>query len=107
MSARQPSSGSSPQDAYQAERTRLLRIFGEKLRAARERRNLSQDALARQAAIHRTQVGMLESGQREPLLTTLLILAHTLAVPPSQLIDGLLVPRERKAPTHSKGGRAG
>ncbi len=29
----------------------------------------------------------------------------TLEIPPGALLEGLFVPRERKAPTHSKSGR--
>jgi transcriptional regulator with XRE-family HTH domain len=89
---------------YRAERARLLRAFGAKLRAARERRNLSQERLARIADVHRTHVSALELGQREPSLTTLLILADRLGLEPGALLEGLFVPRERKAPTHSKSG---
>jgi transcriptional regulator with XRE-family HTH domain len=92
-------------DAFAAERARLLRAFGEKLRAERERRNLSQEALAEIAKVHRTQLGALESGRRDPHLTMLLILAEGLGISPGILLEGLLVPRARRAPTHSKSGR--
>lgn len=93
-------------DAYRAERARLLLAFGAKLRAERERRNLSQEALAEIANVHRTHLGALELGQREPQLAMLLILADGLEVSPMALLEGLVVPRERRAPTHSKGRRA-
>ncbi len=89
-------------DAYTAERDRLLQAFGEKLRAARDRRNVSQETLARVARVHRTHIGAMESGRCEPHLTMLLILADTLHA--DNLLAGLPVPRERKPPTHSKGG---
>lgn len=92
------------QDAYTAERARLLSAFGENLRAERERRNVSQEALADIANVHRTHFGALERGRREPHLSMLLIVADALEVPPGVLLDGLPVPRERKAPTHSKNG---
>ena len=91
-------------DAYAAERKRLLRAFGERLRAARERRGLSQEALARHASVHRTHIGALELGQRDPHATMLLILADALEVPPGALFEGLFVPRERKPATHCKDG---
>jgi len=87
-----------------AERARLLRAFGEKLRTERLRRNLSQERLAELANIHRTQLGAVERGLRDPHLTMLLILADALEVPPSALTEGLPVPRERKAATHKLGG---
>jgi transcriptional regulator with XRE-family HTH domain len=95
----------SESDAYTAERSRLLLAFGEKLRAERERRNVSQDTLAEIADIHRTHLGALELGQREPHLSMLLILADALETRPETLLEGLPVPRERKAPTHSKSRR--
>ena len=97
----------SEQDAYTIERARLLLAFGEKLRAERERRNVSQETLADIANVHRTHFGGLERGRREPHLSMLLVLADALEVPPGALLEGLAVPRERKAPTHSKNGTGG
>jgi transcriptional regulator with XRE-family HTH domain len=93
-------------DAYDAERARFLEAFGEKLRALRDHRNLSQDALADLANVHRTHLSALELGLRDPHLSMLAILADALEVPPGAFFDGLPVPRERKAPTHSKRGFA-
>jgi len=87
--------------AYEAERSRLLLAFGRKLRAERERQRLSQESLADLASVHRTHLGALERGRREPGLSMLLILAHTLGVKPGALLDGLPVPAERKPATHS------
>lgn len=108
MSFRQPppAAAKAVAGAYKAERTRLLLAFGEKLRAERERRNLSQEALAEVANVHRTQIGALEQGLRDPHLTMLLILADGLGISPGTLVEGLFVPVERKAPTHFKRGGA-
>jgi transcriptional regulator with XRE-family HTH domain len=92
------------QDAYTAEHARLLRTFGENLRAVRDRRNVSLEGLAEIANVHRTHLGALELGQRDPRMSMLLILADALEVRPGALLEGLPVPRERKAPTHSKNG---
>lgn len=91
-------------DAYLAERSRLLLAFGGKLRVERERRDVSQDVLAEIANVHRTHIGALELGRRDPHLTMLLILADTLGVSPGALLEGLFVPQERKPSTHSKRG---
>ncbi len=91
-------------DAYTVERARLLSAFGAKLRAERERRNVSLETLAEIANVHRTHFGGLERGRREPHLSMLLILADALEVAPGALLEGLPVPRERKAPTHFKNG---
>jgi transcriptional regulator with XRE-family HTH domain len=83
-------------DTYTAERARVLRTFGAQLRGLRKRRNLAQEGLAEVANLHRNEIGVLERGQCEPHLMTLLILADALEVPPRALLDGLPVPRERR-----------
>jgi ribosome-binding protein aMBF1 (putative translation factor) len=106
MSPKQPASEAPKalDHAYAAERARLLEVFGKRLRAERERRNVSLEGLALLANVHRTHLGALERGKRDPRLTMLLILADALEVAPGALLEGLAVPTERKAPTHSKGG---
>ncbi len=104
---RSPGTGGGEGDtSCRVERARLLRAFGEKLRAERERRNLSQEILATLANVHRTQLSALELGLRDPHLTMLLILADALGVSPGTLVEGLFVPTQRKAPTHAKRGLA-
>ncbi len=44
----------------------------------------------------RMHIGFLEQGQREPSLSTLLILAKTLEIPVQTLVDGLPVPKKRQ-----------
>jgi transcriptional regulator with XRE-family HTH domain len=92
-------------DADTVEHVRLLLAFGEKLRAERDRLNVSQETLAEIANVHRTHLVALELGKRDPRLTMLLILAAALEVAPGTLLEGLAVPTERKAPTHFKRGR--
>jgi DNA-binding XRE family transcriptional regulator len=48
----------------------------------------SQEALAEAADLHRTHVGFLEQGRREPSLSTLLILADALGVSVERLARG-------------------
>jgi transcriptional regulator with XRE-family HTH domain len=88
---------SSTRSAYAVERGRLLRMFGWKLRAERERRNLSQEGFAEAASLHRNAVGVIERGECEPGLLTLLILADALGVAPHVLLGGLPAPLERRA----------
>jgi transcriptional regulator with XRE-family HTH domain len=59
--------------AYRAERAQLLKAFGEQLRTLRKQRNLAQERLAEVASLHRNEIGVLERGQGEPGLLTLLI----------------------------------
>jgi transcriptional regulator with XRE-family HTH domain len=84
-------------DAYDAERKELCRLFATRFRPLREARFDSQEAFADAADLHRTHVGYLEQGRREPSLSTLLILADTLGVSIERLTGGLPVPKERRA----------
>jgi transcriptional regulator with XRE-family HTH domain len=63
--------------------------FGENLLRIRQARKLSQEALAFQAGIHRTQISTFESGQRQPLLGTLVRLAGALEVNVETLLEGI------------------
>jgi transcriptional regulator with XRE-family HTH domain len=64
--------------------------FGENLLRIRQARKLSQENLAERAGIHRTQISMLESGRRQPLLETVVRLAGALDVPVETLFEGIL-----------------
>jgi transcriptional regulator with XRE-family HTH domain len=92
-------------DAYVAERERLRKQFAATFRELRERDFSSQEAFADAANLHRTHVGYLEQGRREPTLSTLLILADTLGVAIQRLTKGLPVPQERR-PQRGDGGGA-
>ncbi|HEX3736059.1 MAG TPA: helix-turn-helix transcriptional regulator [Solirubrobacterales bacterium] len=63
--------------------------FGENLLRVRQARKLSQEGLAAQAGIHRTQITLLESGRREPRLLTIVRLAGALEVEVSMLLEGI------------------
>lgn len=52
--------------------------FGEVLRAKRKEAGLSQEKLALDVGLERTFISMLERGQRQPSLTTLLKIAPAL-----------------------------
>ncbi len=82
--------------AYEVERAALCERFGGILRELRKERCPSQEALAEAASLHRTYVSLLERGQREPSLSTLLILSDALDVSVEQLLAGLPVPEERR-----------
>jgi len=63
--------------------------FGENLRRCRRRAGLSQDELGERAALHRTEIGMLEHGQRVARIDTLIRLAGAMAIPPGELLEGI------------------
>jgi len=60
--------------------------FGRNLRTARRHAFISQEALARTAGLHRTEIGLLERGKREPRLATVIKLADALGVEAGDLI---------------------
>jgi transcriptional regulator with XRE-family HTH domain len=64
----------------------LAKAFGRVLRAAREKRGLSQEDLALDCEIDRTYVSLLERGLRQPTITVLFKLATALGVRPSVLV---------------------
>ena len=63
--------------------------FAANLRRQRQRAGLSQEALGFRCGLHRTEIGLLERGTRDPRLSTVLRLARGLGVPPAALLDEL------------------
>lgn len=63
--------------------------FGHNLRSVRRREGLSQEALSIRAGLHRTEVGLLERGERVCRIDTLIRIACSMAVPPGELLDGI------------------
>ena len=61
--------------------------FGQKVRALREEKGFSQEAFANYAEIHRTYMGGIERGERNPTLTTIKRIAEALDVCPSILLE--------------------
>jgi len=63
--------------------------FGANLSHFRTKSGLTQEELGHLSSIHRTQIGMLESGQRQPRLETIVKIAGALGVDPCELIKGI------------------
>ena len=63
--------------------------FGENLRKHRRRRGLTQERTGKLSGLHRTEIGKLESGDREPRLLTIVKLAAVLEVTPDTLLLGI------------------
>ena len=61
--------------------------FAANLRRHRTRAGLSQERLARECGLHRTEISLLERGGREPRLSTIVRLARALGVRPAALLD--------------------
>ncbi len=63
--------------------------FGRNLYMTRRRAWLSQEQLAARAGLHRTEIGLLERGKRDPRLSTVLKLLDALEAKPEHLLEGL------------------
>ncbi len=72
-----------------AERRALPVHFGNRLRTCRNRAEISQEALGEMTALHRTEIGLLERGEREPRLSTIIKLAGALEAPLHELVGGI------------------
>jgi transcriptional regulator with XRE-family HTH domain len=67
----------------------VARQFGDNLRRARKRADLSQEELAWGASVHRTEVSQLERGLRVARIDTVAKLSATLEVDPGELFEGI------------------
>jgi transcriptional regulator with XRE-family HTH domain len=61
--------------------------FGRVLRRLREEAGLTQEQLGFEAELRRTYVSILELGQQQPSLTTILKVAQALKCSPGSLLD--------------------
>ncbi len=64
----------------------LARAFGQTLAELRARRGLSQEKLAEMIDATNVHISMLETGQRQPSLNALLLLADALDEPPEEIV---------------------
>jgi transcriptional regulator with XRE-family HTH domain len=60
--------------------------FGKTVRIYRKQAGYSQEELANRAEIHRTYIGGIERGERNPTLTMIYRLARALGVSPHHLL---------------------
>jgi transcriptional regulator with XRE-family HTH domain len=67
-------------------RPRLSPAFARVLREHREEKGISQERLAHAAGLHRTYVGLIERGQRNPTLDAAHALARALGMRLSELV---------------------
>jgi transcriptional regulator with XRE-family HTH domain len=63
--------------------------FAENLLILRRRAGLSQEELGFRANLHRTEIGQLELGYRDPKISTLVRLSGSLGVTPNDLLSGI------------------
>lgn len=65
------------------------RRLGKNLWTARRRAGYSQEDLGDLASLHRTEIGLLETGKRLPRIDTLMRLAAALEVGMETLVEGI------------------
>jgi transcriptional regulator with XRE-family HTH domain len=61
--------------------------LGSNLRDARKKLDLSQEQVAERSGVHTTEVSRIESGKRDPRVSTLKRLAAAVEVPPGRLLE--------------------
>ena len=64
----------------------ILEKFGERLQRVRKEQGISQEQLAAKLSMHRTYIGMIERGERNPTIRTLYKVAKALKVDSSKLL---------------------
>ena len=69
------------------EKRDVLNAFGERVRAIRLRKGLSQESLARLAKIDRTYIGGIERGERNVGIRNVWRIAIALGIPASELFS--------------------
>ena len=67
----------------------MKRRIGERLRHYRKQAGLSQEEAGIRASLHRTEIGLLERGERLPRVDTLIKLAGALGVSAGELLEGI------------------
>jgi transcriptional regulator with XRE-family HTH domain len=82
-------------------------ILGANIRNARERRHLTQCALARSSGASKAGLSLIERGVRETSVETLFALARSLEVPPEVLLQGIAWKPERSQCWRSRARCAG
>jgi transcriptional regulator with XRE-family HTH domain len=68
-------------------RPAILRRLGERIRQQRQKKKMTQQALARSMRLSVAYVSLIERGGRNPPVTTVVELARTLGVSPRVLLD--------------------
>ena len=63
--------------------------FGKNLARCRRRVGISQEEASFRASLHRTEIGMLERGERLPRIDTLVKIAGAVEASPADLLEGL------------------
>lgn len=64
----------------------ILEKFGQKMQKVRQSKGITQEGLAAMLSMHRTYIGLIERGERNPTIRTLYKIARALKVSASELL---------------------
>lgn len=67
----------------------MKRYIGKRIRHFRKQAGLSQEEAGIRASLHRTEIGLLERGERLPRVDTLIKVAGALGVSAGELLEGI------------------
>lgn len=67
----------------------VAKRVGQNLCRCRRRASISQEELGALASLHRTEIGMVEQGNRLPRVDTLIKLAGALSISSMELLEGI------------------
>ena len=65
----------------------ILQSFGAAIRKLRQEKGFSQESFALKAQIHRTYIGGIERGERNPTLTSIVKIAQALSIEPETIFE--------------------
>ncbi|RED13898.1 helix-turn-helix domain-containing protein [Pontivivens insulae] len=68
------------------ETVKYVRRFGQRVRLIRQQNELSQEELADRAGVHRTYIGMVERGEKNATIVTIVKISGALGVPATELV---------------------
>jgi transcriptional regulator with XRE-family HTH domain len=66
---------------------KIITAFGKHLRKLRKEKDLSQEELNFRAELSKNMVGMIERGEINPTLSTIVLLAKGLEIPKKRLLE--------------------
>jgi transcriptional regulator with XRE-family HTH domain len=69
----------------ESEQSILLR-FGQQVRNLRQKKSISQEELAARAGVHRTYIGMIERGEKNATIITMIKLTVALEIEITELL---------------------
>lgn len=75
-------------NALCVERDPNLIILGNRIRALRMERGLSQERLAELSDVHRNFIGFIERGERNVGIKTVIAIAQGMDIPPAAIFEG-------------------